>query len=156
MADPGFPVGGADLVGGRQLPRRLHFEKFVCQNERMWTLGGGASGAPPGSANGFRCKFRCRFKYVFHCGFWRECWLKSVKICGFQPKSAGFYRFPLSVTCRGLCWSKRYRSIKTNNWNIYCVFVLVTAAEQTVGVPLEKILPWFQSQIRHSPCKFRC
>ena len=28
--------------GGRQLPRRLHFEKFVCQNERIWTRRGGA------------------------------------------------------------------------------------------------------------------
>ena len=50
VADPGFPVGGADLVGGRQLLRRLHFKKFVCQNERIWTLGGGAGGSP-GSAN---------------------------------------------------------------------------------------------------------
>ena len=52
VADPGFPVGGvADLVGGgRQLPRRLRFEKFVCQNERIWTRRGErASGAPPGS-----------------------------------------------------------------------------------------------------------
>ena len=52
VADPGFPVGGgADLVGGRQLPRRLRFEKFVCQNERIWTRRGArAGGAPPGSA----------------------------------------------------------------------------------------------------------
>ena len=41
VADPGFPVGGAELVGGRQLPRRLCFKKFVCQNERIWTLRGG-------------------------------------------------------------------------------------------------------------------
>ena len=26
---------------GRQLPRQLCFEKFVCQNERIWTRGGG-------------------------------------------------------------------------------------------------------------------
>ena len=36
MADPGFPVGG------RGLPRRLRFIKFVCQNERIGSLRGGA------------------------------------------------------------------------------------------------------------------
>ena len=48
-----FPQGGVDLVGGRVLPRRLRFENFVCQNERIWTLGGGrAPGTPPSrSAN---------------------------------------------------------------------------------------------------------
>ena len=42
VADPGFPVGG-----GRQLPRRLCFEKFVCQNERNWTLRGARAGGVP-------------------------------------------------------------------------------------------------------------
>ena len=51
MADPGFPVEGAPTSWGRQLPRRLHFVKFVCQNQRIWTLGGRAPAAPPGSAN---------------------------------------------------------------------------------------------------------
>ena len=52
VADPGFPVGGVDLVGGRGLPRRLRFEKFVCQNERIWTLGRGrVLATPPGAAN---------------------------------------------------------------------------------------------------------
>ena len=46
-ADPGFPIGGANLVGGRQLPRRLRFEKFVCQNERIWTLRGARAGGTP-------------------------------------------------------------------------------------------------------------
>ena len=41
VADPGFPAGG------RGLPRRLRFENFVCQNERIWTLGGHAPGTPP-------------------------------------------------------------------------------------------------------------
>ena len=75
VADPGFPIGeGVDLVGGCGLPRQLRFENFVCQNERIGTLSGGAhrvrpldppmicmskqknwdplgaSGAPPGSA----------------------------------------------------------------------------------------------------------
>ena len=45
VADPGFPVGG------RQLPRQLCFKKFVRQNERIWTLRGGAPAVPPGSAN---------------------------------------------------------------------------------------------------------
>lgn len=50
MADPGFSVGGANLVkGGSRLPRRLHFKNFVCWCKRIWNLGGvgGASGAPP-------------------------------------------------------------------------------------------------------------
>ena len=41
VADPGFPMGGTNLGGGgHQLLRWLHFEKFVCQNKRIWTLGG--------------------------------------------------------------------------------------------------------------------
>ena len=41
VADPGFPVGGrGPRRRGRGLPRWLHFENFVCQNERIWTLGG--------------------------------------------------------------------------------------------------------------------
>ena len=53
MADPGFPVGGVDLVGGGcGLPRQLRFENFVCQNERIGTLRGGAHQAhPPRSTN---------------------------------------------------------------------------------------------------------
>ena len=55
VADPGFPVGGcrphtggADVVGGgRQLPRWLHFKKFVCQNERIWTRRGARAGGAP-------------------------------------------------------------------------------------------------------------
>ena len=46
MADPGFPAGG------RGFPRRVHFENFVCQNERIQTLRGGVRRAsPPRSAN---------------------------------------------------------------------------------------------------------
>ena len=54
VADPGFPVGGVDLVGGRELPRQLCLENFVCQNERISTLRGGrAPGTLPSrSANG--------------------------------------------------------------------------------------------------------
>ena len=33
--------------GGRGLPRQLRFANFVCQNERIWTLGGRAPGTPP-------------------------------------------------------------------------------------------------------------
>ena len=53
MTDPGFPVG--NLVGGggeHQLPRWLCFKKIVCQNKRIWTLGGHALVMPPGSATG--------------------------------------------------------------------------------------------------------
>ena len=52
MADPGFPVGGRSPRGGHLLPMQLCFVKFVCQNERIGTHGGGAAGAPPGSATG--------------------------------------------------------------------------------------------------------
>ena len=52
VADPGFPIGGANLVGGCQLPRQLRSKKFVCQSERIWTLRGGARRQrPPESAN---------------------------------------------------------------------------------------------------------
>ena len=52
MADPRFPIGGVNLVGGgAPTPEQLHFKNFVCQNERMWTLRG-KSGTPPRSANG--------------------------------------------------------------------------------------------------------
>ena len=40
VVDPGFPLGGVDLVGGREFLRRLRFKNFVCQNERIWALGG--------------------------------------------------------------------------------------------------------------------
>ena len=42
VAGPGFLVGGAILVGGHQLPRQQRYERVVCQNERIWTHGGGA------------------------------------------------------------------------------------------------------------------
>ena len=48
VADPGFPVGGrGPRRQGCGLPRRLCFENFVCQNERIGTLGGGARRARP-------------------------------------------------------------------------------------------------------------
>ena len=52
VADPGFPVGGGrgPRRSGCGLPRRLRFKNFVCQNERIGTLRGGAP--PPRSANG--------------------------------------------------------------------------------------------------------
>ena len=34
VADPGFPTG-VPTSRGHQLPTRLHFKKFVCQNERI-------------------------------------------------------------------------------------------------------------------------
>ena len=39
--------GAWTSLGGCGLPRRLRFENFVCQNERIWTLGGCALGKPP-------------------------------------------------------------------------------------------------------------
>ena len=50
VADPGFPIGGrGPRRRGHGLPRRLRFENFVCQDERIWTLGGG--GVRRASAN---------------------------------------------------------------------------------------------------------
>ena len=60
VADPGFPVGGGrvELVRGTLTPEAVTFRKFVCQNERIWTLGGGhAPGTPPRSANEHNYKF---------------------------------------------------------------------------------------------------
>ena len=40
VADPGFPVGGRrPLGGGGADSQGGNFENFVCQNERIWTLG---------------------------------------------------------------------------------------------------------------------
>ena len=49
VADPGFPVGGGvDLVGGGVDSRGGYVLKiFVCQNERIGTLRGGARRARP-------------------------------------------------------------------------------------------------------------
>ena len=54
MADPGFPVGGCGprTGGGAWTPEAGTFRKFVCQNERIWTLRGRrAPGTSPRSAN---------------------------------------------------------------------------------------------------------
>ena len=40
VTDPGFPIRGSNLVGGHQLLRQLRFKKCLCQNDRIWTLGG--------------------------------------------------------------------------------------------------------------------
>ena len=37
-----FPYRDAHFVGERQVPTQLRFIKFVCQNERIGTLRGGA------------------------------------------------------------------------------------------------------------------
>ena len=46
-ADPGFPVGGVDLVGVCGLPSQLRFIKFVCQNERIGSIRGVHAGCTP-------------------------------------------------------------------------------------------------------------
>ena len=48
VADPGFPVGGVDLVGGRRLLRRLRFKNFYVETKESGPLrGGGGSRARP-------------------------------------------------------------------------------------------------------------
>ena len=48
VADPGFPIGGrGPHRRGCVLPRQLHFENFVCQNERIGTLRGARAGRAP-------------------------------------------------------------------------------------------------------------
>ena len=47
VTDPGFAKWSAHLVGGHRLPTRLHYEKFVCRNERIWTLRGARAGGAP-------------------------------------------------------------------------------------------------------------
>ena len=48
VADPGFPVGvRGPRRGGCGLLRQLHFVKFVCQNERIGSLRGGARRVRP-------------------------------------------------------------------------------------------------------------
>ena len=42
MADPGFPIGGVDPLGGRGPPTWVLFGKNVCENKRIWSHGGGA------------------------------------------------------------------------------------------------------------------
>ena len=54
VLDAGFPV--AECRPRWELPGRLHFENFVCRNERIWTLRGvRAPDTPPRSANVYVC-----------------------------------------------------------------------------------------------------
>ena len=46
VADPGFPVGGVDLVRGYGLPRRLRFENFVSKRKNLDPWGACAGHAP--------------------------------------------------------------------------------------------------------------
>ena len=39
-----FPLGGANLIEGGTDSGWLSFEKFVCQNERAWIVGGWRGG----------------------------------------------------------------------------------------------------------------
>ena len=53
VADPGFPVGGVDPLGGHGPPTQVLTGKNVCKNERIGSRRRGrAPGTPPRSANG--------------------------------------------------------------------------------------------------------
>ena len=54
VADPGFPIGGVDPLGGRGHPTQVIFGKNVCKNERIGSRRGCAPGTPPRSANADR------------------------------------------------------------------------------------------------------
>ena len=47
VADPDFPWGGADLVGGRQLPRRLVSKNLYVKMKESGHVGGGHMPAAP-------------------------------------------------------------------------------------------------------------
>ena len=52
MADPGFPVGGVDPLGGCEPPTRVLFGQNVCENKRIGSSSGACAGHdPPRSAN---------------------------------------------------------------------------------------------------------
>ena len=84
--------GGVDLIGGgRGLLRRLRFVKFVCQNERIGSLGGARRVRPPKSANAshisllihlfisilrvYPCKVITEVKYSFYCTLYHTLWI---------------------------------------------------------------------------------
>ena len=43
VADPGFPVGGVDRLGGCGPPTRVLFGENVCKNERIGSRRGGGA-----------------------------------------------------------------------------------------------------------------
>ena len=50
VADPGFPVGGHQAIGGHQPPMWVPFGKNICENERIGSCfgeGAHAAGSPP-------------------------------------------------------------------------------------------------------------
>ena len=48
VADPGFPVGGVDPLGGHRTPMWAVFVENVCENERIGSRRGGCRA--PGTA----------------------------------------------------------------------------------------------------------
>ena len=50
VADPGFPIGGIDQVGGHRPQIRAPFGENICQNERTGSHGGCVPGMPARSA----------------------------------------------------------------------------------------------------------
>ena len=90
VADPGFPVGGVDPLGGRGRLTWALFTKNVCKNERIGSHGGGgrAPGTFPRSANDIVVSCRCLskdcitnfFGYRGMC-YWQFCyWLHDQRI----------------------------------------------------------------------------
>ena len=47
VADPGFPGGGVDLLGGRGTPMRALFGKNACKNKRIGSRGGASTRHAP-------------------------------------------------------------------------------------------------------------
>ena len=53
VADPGFPIGGANLIGGVNSRRGYISKNLYIEMKESGPLGGCAGSALPGSANGY-------------------------------------------------------------------------------------------------------
>ena len=108
VADPGFPVGRVDLVGGGVDSRGGYISKKLCvQNERIWTLGGRATGTPPldppmhcttylNANKLYLPLFYLHFNQYFS-DFWVWVWISTIKCIVNVYK-----HIPLIIDARGI------------------------------------------------------
>ena len=132
VEDPGFPIGGCPLHrGGGQLPTGPCFIKFVCQNERIGTLGG-ALGPPrgvygretypgfetnqtghPKSKSGVPVAIRSKWTMVH----WMIGFFKVPHFCNFWVLFLGLYKY-FQVSIHLDIWL--YPHKKYNNLFVQC------------------------------------